>query len=84
MWLSSAGRVIVPKTMVQALPIYRHCVQVLPSTFVRDFDALSQQFLWFGTLLSSKWSLVKWECVYRPKYVGGLGLRSMTLAAKMY
>ena len=75
--------------MVQSLPIYRCGVQVPPSTFVRDFDALSQQFLWSGTLLSSKWSLVKWECVCRPKYVGGLGLRSMSLlvmalATKMY
>ena len=56
---------------------------------MRDFDALSRQFLWSGSLLSSKWSLVKWDSVCRPKHAGGLGLRSMalvvtSLAAKLY
>ena len=88
-WLSSAGRVILLKTVVQALPIYRCCIQAPPANFVREFDAISRQFLWAGNLLSSKWSLVKWENVCRPKQVGGLGLRSMalvatTLAAKLY
>ena len=80
---------ILLKTVVQDLPIYRCCVQVPPSSFVKDFDALSHQFLWSCTLLSSKWSLVKWEYVCRPKYVGGLGLRSlalvvMALTTKLY
>ena len=88
-WLSSAGRLLLLKTVVQSLPIYRCCVQIPPSSFVRDFDAISRQFLWSGNLLSSKWSLVKWEYVCRPKHAGGLGLRSMTLvvtalAAKLY
>ena len=56
---------------------------------MRDFDALSMQFLWSSSLLSSKWSLVKWEFVCRPKHAGGLGFRSMalvvtTLATKLY
>ncbi|XP_059077196.1 uncharacterized protein LOC131876295 [Cryptomeria japonica] len=88
-WLSSAGRMVLLKTVVQSLPIYRCCVQAPPSAFVREFDALSRQFLWSGNLLSSKWSLVKWESVCRPKHAGGLGLRSMALAvtalaAKLY
>ena len=88
-WLSSARRVVLLKTMVQSLPIYRCCVYIPPSNFLRDFDALSQKFLWFGSLLSSKWSLVKWESVCRSKHASGLGLRLMalvvtTLAAKLY
>lgn len=80
---------VLLKTVVQSLPIYRCCVQIPPSFFVRDFDALSRQFLWSGNLLSSKWSLVKWENVCRLKHAGGLGLRSMALvvtalAAKLY
>ena len=88
-WLSSAGRLVMLKTVVQSLPIYRCGVQIPPSSFVRDFDALSRQFLWSGSLLSSKWSLVKWETVCRPKHAGGLGLHLMVLvvtalAAKIY
>ncbi len=80
---------VLLKTVVQFLPIYRCCVQVPPAIFVKDFDALSKKFLWVGTLLSSKWILVKWEHVCRPKHARGLGLRSMTLvvmalAAKLY
>ena len=86
-WLSFAGRVVLLKTVVQSLPIYRCCVQVPPSNFVRDFDALSQKFIWFGSLLP--WSLVKWESVCRPKHARGLRLHSMALvvtvlATKMY
>lgn len=77
------------KIVVHALPMYRCFVQSSPSFFVREFNALSHQFIWFGSLLSAKWSLVKWEFVCRPKHVGELGLRSMALvckalAAKLY
>lgn len=47
-----------------------------------EFDALSHQFLWSGSFLSSKWSLVKWDFVCRPRHAGGLGLRSIALVSK--
>lgn len=81
-WLSSTRRVIILKTMVQALSIYRCFVQAPPSSFVREFDVLSYLFLWSGSFLSSKWSLVKWDSVCRPRYAGGLGLRSIALVSK--
>ncbi|XP_057868067.2 uncharacterized protein LOC131075253 [Cryptomeria japonica] len=88
-WLSSAARLTLLKSVIQALPIYRCFVQAAPMYFLKEFDALSRQFLWSGNLLSSKWSLVKWESVCRPKQEGGLGLRSASLngkalAAKLY
>lgn len=88
-WLSSAARLTLLKSVIQALPIYRCFVQAAPMYFLKEFDALSRQFLWSGNLLSSKWSLVKWESVCRPKQEGGLGLRSAilngkALAAKLY
>lgn len=57
--------------------------------FVRDLDSLARQFLWDGSLLSSKWSLVRWDVVCSPKPFGGLGLRQSllsgtALAAKLY
>lgn len=72
--LSSTGRVILLKIVVQAFPMYKCFVQVPPSSFVREFDALAQQFFWFGNFLSSKWSLVEWGSFCRTKHVGGLGL----------
>ena len=81
-WLSSTGRVILLKTVIQALPIYRCLVQTPPIGVMKDFDALSRQFLWSGNLLSSKWSLVNWDIVCLPKFAGGLGLKCMALGVK--
>ncbi|XP_057831111.2 uncharacterized protein LOC131041899 [Cryptomeria japonica] len=68
----------------------RRCfVQVAPMYFLKEFDTLSRQFLWSGTLSTAKWSLVKWDTMCRPKNEGGLGLCSailngQALAAKLY
>lgn len=57
--------------------------------FLKDLDALARKFLWAGSLLSSKWSLVSWDTVCSLRQFGGLGLRQSSLtgealAAKLY
>lgn len=57
--------------------------------FIKEMDSLARQFLWAGSLSSSKLSLLKWNIVYIPKQLGGLGLGhsilfGMALAAKLY
>lgn len=57
--------------------------------FVREMDALARQFLWAGSLMSSKWSPIKWDTICCPKQYGGLGLRQSPLVgealeAKLY
>lgn len=88
-WLSFVGKLTLLKVVVQALPIYRCFMQVAPSSFVKEFDSLSQQFLWSRNIHASKWSLIKWDKVCMPKQVGGLGLRfanviGQVLAMKLY
>lgn len=88
-WLSFASRGQLIKYVVQALPIYKCMLQMAPVGFVQELDVLARQFLWAGNLLSSKWSLVRWELVCRPRQYGGLGLRKsslsgIALAAKLY
>lgn len=75
--------------MVQALPIYHCMLHVAPKQFLKGLDSLARQFLWAGSLSSSKWSLVNWDLVCSPKQSGGLGLRQSVLfgealAAKLY
>ncbi|XP_057836070.2 uncharacterized protein LOC131046358 [Cryptomeria japonica] len=48
-WLSSVARLTLLKSVIQALPIYRCFVQVAPMYFLKEFDALSRQFLWSGS-----------------------------------
>ncbi|XP_059077195.1 uncharacterized protein LOC131876294 [Cryptomeria japonica] len=88
-WLSIATCVTLLQFVIQALPIHKGFVQATLMYFLKEFDALSRQFLWSGHLLSSKWSLVKWESICRPKSEGGLGLHSavlhsQVLATKLY
>ncbi|XP_057842111.2 uncharacterized protein LOC131051557 [Cryptomeria japonica] len=82
-WLSTAARLTLLKSVIQTLPIYRCFIQAAPMYFLQEFDALSRQFLWSGNLSTSKWSLLKWETVCRPKAEGGLGLRLTILNGKV-
>lgn len=34
--------------------------------FVKDLDSLARQFMWAGSLLSLKWSLVNWDTICSP------------------
>ena len=88
-WLSIAARVTLLQSVIQDLPTYRSMVQAAPIYFLKEFDALSRQFLWSGNLRSTKLSLLSWATVCRPKKEGGLGLRlallnSQALVAKLY
>ena len=87
--LSTAAQVTLLQSVIQALPTYRSMVQAAPVCFLKEFDALSRQFLWSGNLRSTKWSFLSWATVCRPKNEGGLALRlallnSQALAAKLY
>ena len=73
-WLSTATRVTLFQSIIQALPTYRSMVQAPPVYFLKEFDALSQKFLWSGNLHSTKWSFLSWATIFRPKKEGGLGL----------
>ena len=73
-WLSTVARVTLLQSVIQALPTNRSMVQAAPVYFFKEFDALSRHFLWSGNLRITKWSLLSWETICRPKKEGGLGL----------
>ena len=81
-WLSIAARVTLLQSVIQPLPTYRSMVQVSLVYYLKEFDALSWKFLWSGNLCISKWSLISWETICRPKKEDGLGLRSTLLSSQ--
>jgi hypothetical protein len=56
---------------------------------LHQMRALQRNFLWGGPYKDSKWPLVAWRTLCRPKYHGGMGIRdpqltSSTLATKLW
>ena len=71
---STTTQIILLQFFIQALPTYRSMVQAARVYFLKEFDALSQQFLWSGNVCSKKWILISWDTICRPRKEGDLGL----------
>lgn len=56
----------------------------LPRSCLREIDKLCSGFLWSGSDLNPRKAKISWEEVYLPKKEGGLGLRPLTKANKVY
>ena len=86
--LSMAGRLILTKTMISAIPSYLMQGCILPSRIHSNFDKISRNFLWGSTEEKKKLHMIGWNKVTKLKNRGGLGLhaakeRNTTLAAKL-
>ncbi|KAG8374862.1 hypothetical protein BUALT_Bualt10G0039700 [Buddleja alternifolia] len=75
--LSFAGRLVVLKSIAQALPIYHMSSFLMPKSICLKIDSLMRRFWWGHKEGSRGFNPVCWELVCSPKSVGGLGLRKM-------
>eukprot|EP00253_Pinus_taeda_P001588 PITA_01588 len=73
--LNLAGRLVLIKSVVQAMPLYLFSILVAPKGVLKAICNLQRNFLWGSTSLNRKWALVKWTEVCKTKLEGGLGLR---------
>jgi hypothetical protein len=69
--LSQAGREILLKAVIQAIPTYCMSVFMLPKTLCTKINLLMQQF-WWG---SSSIHWLRWSKLGVPKSKGGMGFR---------
>ncbi|KAL0443961.1 UNVERIFIED_CONTAM: hypothetical protein Slati_2118800 [Sesamum latifolium] len=70
--LSQVGRVILIKTVLQALPSYiTNCFE-LPDGTIKDLERLTTNFFWHGGG-ASKVHWIAWSHLCRRKKEGGLG-----------
>jgi hypothetical protein len=72
--LNLAGRLILTKFVLQAIPTFMMSVFPTPQGILQKIRAIQRDFLWGGEETKKKWALVAWEKVCRPKRKGGLGL----------
>lgn len=76
MWLNMAGRVILIKALLAALPIYQYAIIMAPESAHKQMDLIIRSFLWQGGKQENKKSsLVKWDQVVLPYEKGGLSIR---------
>ncbi|XP_060974183.1 uncharacterized protein LOC133039333 [Cannabis sativa] len=74
--LSSAGKEILFKTVVQALPTYAMSVFLIPLGTCDEIEKLMARFWWKTTNSKGNGIIwMKWDRLSRPKDEGGLGFR---------
>ena len=76
-FLSFAGRTILVKSVMSAMP--NHVMQgvALPSHLCEKLDKINRDFLWgHSTDGKKRMHLVRWNKIIKPKEKGGLGIHS--------
>eukprot|EP00253_Pinus_taeda_P013020 PITA_13020 len=87
--LNIASRLILIKSVLQAMPLYLFSILAAPKWVLKAIRNLQRGFLWGSNGLNRKWALVKWAEVCQSKANGGLGLRdplqsNSTMGAKVW
>lgn len=83
MWLSLAGRTILIKSLLSALPIYQYTIILAPASIHKQMELIMRGFLWQGGKQDTKkFSLVRWEQVTLPFEKGGISIRIPSLKNK--
>jgi len=85
--LSHAGKEILIKAVIQALPTYTMSVFRLPKTLTRELNSNMSRFWWGHKENTHKIAWMAWKGMGRSKKMGGLGFRKLdcfntTLLAK--
>ena len=75
--LSQAGREVLIKAVIQALPTFAMSCFKLPSTLCHEIEVMVRKFWWGQRGSRRKVHWVKWHTLCRPKQNGGMGFREI-------
>ncbi|XP_050142150.1 uncharacterized mitochondrial protein AtMg00310-like [Malus sylvestris] len=76
-FLSQAGKEVLIKTVVQAIPMYPMCVFLLPATLCNEIDAAMARFWWVGADKDRGMHWINWKELGQSKNEGGIGFRNL-------
>jgi hypothetical protein len=80
-WLNLAGRTVLIKSVLSALPIFQFSSLLAPQNVKNTISTLLRRFLWEGGKTDKKkYHLIKWDIVKHPKESEGLGIRDPGLS----
>lgn len=74
--LSMAGRKVLIKSVLQAIPTYVMSCFKLPDSILEEVEKIIRRF-WWGSKNSKGISWISWGCLCRTKQQGGMGFRYM-------
>lgn len=78
-FLSSGGKEILIKSVVQAIPTYSMALFKLPRGLCEHLTSMVRKFWWGSKKGQRKASWVSWESMAMPKYKGGIGFRDFEI-----
>jgi hypothetical protein len=81
-FLSQAGKEILIKAVVQAIPTYSMSVFLLPNSLCKELNGLMQRFWWGHKENNSKIHWMSWEKMGVSKEQGRLGFRDLIMFNK--
>jgi len=81
-FLSQAGKEILLKAVVQAIPTYSMSVFLLRATLCRDLQSMMQQFWWGHMAKETNVHWMSWEKMGKSKAVGGWDFGSSTFLTR--
>ncbi|KAA3470678.1 reverse transcriptase [Gossypium australe] len=77
--LSSAGKEIFIKTVIQVIPTYAFSVFLAPKGVIEEIHSMIGHIWWGGGERSRGWSMLAWDRMCFPNGMGGLGFRDLHL-----
>lgn len=77
--LSRAGKEVLIKSVIQAIPTYLMGVYRLPSGIIDEIRSMTARFWWGSMGPQRKVHWQSWDSMCTPKCLGGLGFRDMSV-----
>ncbi|XP_010696021.2 uncharacterized protein LOC104908596 [Beta vulgaris subsp. vulgaris] len=75
--LSRAGKEVLIKAVIQAIPTYLMGVYKFPVAIIHEFKSAMARFWWGGSGDERKMHWLSWDKLCKPKCLGGLGFKDL-------
>ena len=81
-WLSRAGRLVLIKSVFEAIPVYWMALAWIPKSILNRSRRICSNFLWSGKKYQKVLPWIKWDQIARPKALGGWRIKNTPFFAK--